>query len=115
MKPAYKHQCRYCAHCVCGDAWWCDLKSEYCHNPKRSNKCAEFLFNEIPADDCSGNRVYKPRKKRISQFVQPKLFDVPTDKQRKERTMASKNEKIADIVREMRVYAKKSKINGGDV
>lgn len=83
MKPEYKHQCRYCAHCVCGDVWWCDLKSEYCTNPKRPNKCAEFLFNEIPADDCSGNRVYKPRKKMEVQFVQPKLFDMPTDKQRK--------------------------------
>ena len=29
--------------------------------------------------------------------------------------MASNNEKIADIVREMRVYAKKSKINGGEI
>ena len=66
------------------------MKSEYCTNPKRPNRCAEFLFNEIPADDCSGNRVYKPRKKRTSQFAQPKLFDIPTDKQ-------SNNETVAEI------------------
>ena len=78
----YSHQCRYCVYCVftMHETWWCDLKSEDCHNPKRPNKCAEFLFNEIPADDCSGNRVYKPRRK--SPFVQDKLFEMPTDKQK---------------------------------
>ena len=29
--------------------------------------------------------------------------------------MANNNETVADIVREMRVYAKKSKINGGEI
>lgn len=29
--------------------------------------------------------------------------------------MASKNETVADIVREMRVYAKNSKVNGGEI
>lgn len=89
MKPEYKHQCRYCAHCFCGDVWRCYEKSEYCHNPTRPNRCTEFLFNEMPADDCSGNRVYKPRKKIEVKINQPKLFDMPTDKQRK----AGKNER----------------------
>ena len=89
MKPEYRHQCRYCSHCVCGDVWWCDEKSEYCHNPKLPNRCSEFLFNEIPADDCSGNRVYTPRKKMLC--TQPKLFDMPTDKRKLENRKGERN------------------------
>lgn len=51
MKPEYKHQCRYCAHCVCGDAWWCDLKSEYCHMAEVRGEClwAEACFGDADA------------------------------------------------------------------
>ena len=80
MTSDYAHQCRYCAHCVCGDIWWCEEKSEGCKHPTRPNRCDKFLFNEIPADDTASGRVYKPRKK--SQFTQLKLFVFPTDKQR---------------------------------
>ena len=48
------------------------------NNPKRPNKCEKFLFTEISADDL--NKVYKPRRK--SPFVQDKLFEMPTDKQK---------------------------------
>jgi hypothetical protein len=91
MKPEYRHQCRYCSHCVCGDVWWCDEKSECCHNPKRPNRCTEFLFNEIPADDCSGNRVYNQRKKKEVKFIQPKLFLMPTDKKKGGQQMSDTN------------------------
>ena len=61
-----------------GGTWWCDELLLDIQNPKRPNKCEKFLFNEIPADDI--NKVYKPRRK--SPFVQNKLFEIPTDKQK---------------------------------
>ena len=76
----YSHQCRYCAYCVftMHETWWCDELLQSLNNPKRPNKCKKFLFNEISADDF--NKVYKPR--RESPFVQDKLFEMPTDKQK---------------------------------
>ena len=76
----YSHQCRYCAYCVFTkhETWWCDELLQSVNNPKRPNKCKKFLFNEISADDF--NKVYKPRRK--SPFVQDKLFEMPTDKQK---------------------------------
>lgn len=76
----YCHQCRYCAYCVytMEENWWCDELDKFVKNPKRPNKCDKFLFNEIAADNL--DKVYKPRKKR--PFVQNKLFDIPTDKQK---------------------------------
>ena len=75
-----RHQCRYCANCVftMDEDWWCDELDKFVKNPKRTNKCEKFLFNEISADDI--NKVYKPRRK--SQFVQDKLFEIQTDKQK---------------------------------
>lgn len=81
-KLQYKHQCRYCSYCVftIEDNYWCDEKNEYISAPKRPNRCKDFLFNEIPADDMSG-KTYKPRKKRNA--TQLLLFDMPTDRQRR--------------------------------
>lgn len=80
-KTKYAHQCRYCAYCVftINDTYRCDEKNEYIAYPKRPNRCASFLFNEIPADNPFG-RPYKPRKKRSE--TQLRLFDFPTDRQR---------------------------------
>lgn len=77
----YKHQCRYCSFCVytLHSTYWCEELDKDIANPKRPNKCKNFLFNEIPADDCTGNKVYKPRK--VSPYKQDKLFNIPTDKQ----------------------------------
>lgn len=86
-KAKYAHQCRYCDYCVftIEDNYWCDEKNEYIAAPKRPNRCKDFLFNEIPADDMSGKhykpRKNKPRKKRNAQ--QLLLFDMPTDLQRR--------------------------------
>lgn len=76
----YRHQCRYCAYCAftMEETWWCDELLQHVKNPKRPNKCQKFLFNEISADDI--NKVYKHRMK--SSFVQDKLFEIPTDKQK---------------------------------
>ena len=82
IRPDYKHQCRYCAYCVftLEETWWCDEKSEDIINPKRPNRCGKFLFNPIPADGPL-DKEYKPRRK--STHTQPRLFDMPTDRQRK--------------------------------
>ena len=87
-KKEYAHQCRYCDYCVftIEDNYWCDEKNEYIDAPKRTNSCKDFLFNEIPADDTSGNKTYKPRKKRnathATHATQLLLFDIPTDRKR---------------------------------
>lgn len=83
MASDYAHQCRYCVYCVVGNIWWCSVTNKGCkYHPTRPNRCDKFLFNEIPADDVLSGRVYRPRKK--SQFKQPKLFCLPTDKKKKE-------------------------------
>lgn len=76
----YRHQCRYCANCVftIEETWWCDELLQDVKDPKHPNKCKKFLFVEISADDPS--MVYKPRRK--SRYVQDKLFEIPTDKQK---------------------------------
>ena len=86
-KKEYAHQCRYCDYCVftIEDNYWCEEKNEYIAAPKRPNRCKDFLFNEIPADDMSGKH-YKPRKKRNATQLNAKqlrLFDMPTDRQRR--------------------------------
>lgn len=87
----YKHQCRYCAHCVvtADDIPICE--NEKVQNQERGdyipykfnkpNKCPYWLFNEIAADFCGDDsKVYKPRKPSL--FKQLKLFNMPTDRQR---------------------------------
>lgn len=85
-KPDYKHQCRYCAYCVftLEETWWCDEKSEDIVKPKRPNRCGKFLFNPIPADGPL-DKEYKPRRR--STHTQPRLFDMPTDRQKKKGEM----------------------------
>lgn len=76
----YKHQCRYCAWCVftINDTYWCDELDKDLHAVRRPNRCKHFLFNEIAADNLE--KAYKPRKRSL--FVQCKLFEIPTDRQR---------------------------------
>ena len=75
-KPgAYAHQCRYCAYCVVTpeETWWCDELSKYIGRPKRPNRCASFLWNDIPADGPL-EKKYTPRRNRKKPGVQGKLF-----------------------------------------
>lgn len=56
---------------------------------KRPNRCPYWLFNEIAADFCGDDRkVYRPRKP--SPYKQPRLFDMPTDKQKARQKARSK-------------------------
>lgn len=78
----YRHQCRYCSWCVdTGASVWCEEREkEFAPSRmRRPNKCKSFVFNPMPADDPFG-REYKPRKR--APFVQDKLFEIPTDRQR---------------------------------
>lgn len=81
-----RHQCRYCAYCVytLEGTWWCDELNKYCERPKRPNCCKTWLFNEIAADDLE--KKFSPRPKKEHRFVQPRLFDMPTDRQRQQQT-----------------------------
>lgn len=84
------HCCRYCCHCVYtpDEIAVCEHDDVQRSFPdgipykfKRPNKCPYFLFNEIAANFFGDYRkVYRPRRK--SPFIQLKLFDFPTDKQR---------------------------------
>lgn len=69
----YAHQCRYCAYCVftMDERWWCDEINRCISAPKRANRCAAFLYNEIPADGPL-EKKYTPRRKKDG--VQGKLF-----------------------------------------
>lgn len=89
---SHRHQCRYCAHCVvtidgiqiCESDDMPPDKERGDGIPypfKRPNRCRHWLFNEIAADfGGNASKVYRPR--RPSPFRQPRLFDMPTDKQR---------------------------------
>lgn len=86
LPGTYPHQCRYCAHCVFTmfNTWWCDEQSEDIHSPMKANKCEKFLFIKYSADanERTGEfHEYRPRRKK--NFTQPRLFEMPTDAQRK--------------------------------
>lgn len=62
-----KQYCRYCNHCINGDAVYCEVlkmtMSE--EKAKRVNRCKEFVFNEIDVFDLE--KRYKPRKTKMKQ------------------------------------------------
>lgn len=62
-----KQYCRYCNHCINGDAVYCEvLKITMSEGKaKRVNNCNEFDFNVIDVFDL-GKR-YKPRKTKMKQ------------------------------------------------
>lgn len=62
-----KQYCRYCNHCINGDAVYCEaLKITISEEKaKRVNHCKEFVFNEIDVFDL--DKRYKPRKKKMKQ------------------------------------------------
>lgn len=79
-----KHSCRYCAHCVdtLQEVFWCDELNKEVSNIGRPNKCKSHCYNKIAADwNGDDTKVYKPRKK--SPYKQMRLFDIPTDKQKR--------------------------------
>ena len=66
-----KQYCRYCAHCVYGDAIYCSKKditmSE--QEAKRMNKCKDFSFCKI--DVFNPEHIYKERK--ISELAKNQI------------------------------------------
>lgn len=67
-----KQYCRYCNHCINGDAVYCEAlnKTMSEEKAKRLNRCKEFVFNEIDVFDLE--KRYKPRKEK--KEIQERLF-----------------------------------------
>ena len=65
-----KQYCRYCCHCHCGDFVYCDIKGKSLteKSAKTTNKCKDFLFNEIDVFyEGDMNKVYRPREPKQKQ------------------------------------------------
>lgn len=56
---AHKY-CRYCAFCICGDAYYCTALDKELYNVKSVVKCSEFALSEL--GDVDTGRQYDPRK-----------------------------------------------------
>lgn len=52
--------CRYCAFCICGDAYYCTAFDKELYNVKRAVNCSEFALSEL--GDVDTGKPYKPRK-----------------------------------------------------
>ena len=66
--------CRYCAHCIYGDALYCAAQNGVMDekSAKQVNKCKDFDFCEIDVFD--HERTYKPRQ--ISELAKNQIkFD----------------------------------------
>lgn len=69
-----KQYCRYCSHCVYGDAVYCEVLNNTMSEKKakRVNKCKHFELNEI--DVFNINKTYKPKQTKKKEAEQTKLF-----------------------------------------
>ena len=69
-----KQYCRYCNHCINGDAVYCEvLKITMSEGKaKRVNNCNEFDFNVIDVFDL--DKRYKPRPRKATKEIQERLF-----------------------------------------
>lgn len=68
-----KQYCRYCAFCCYGDAVYCDKhkKTMSEERAKRTNKCKDFVLNEM--DVFNPEQTYKERKPKKNNEIN--LFD----------------------------------------
>lgn len=56
---AHKY-CRYCAHCICGDAYYCTQFDKVLTNVKSAVSCSEFVLSEL--GDVDTGKQYSPRE-----------------------------------------------------
>lgn len=52
--------CRYCAHCISGDAYYCTEFDKILYNIKSAVNCSAFTLSEL--GDVDTGKPYKPRK-----------------------------------------------------
>ena len=59
-----KQYCRYCTHCCYGDVVFCEINNKTMseEKAKQTNKCKDFIFNEI--DVFNPNKKYKPKEEK---------------------------------------------------
>ncbi len=72
-QSSIKQYCKYCAYMCVGDFNYCEKhnKSYSDSSIKTTNKCKDFVFNEISA--ISGE-IYKPHQEK-KKVDRPTLFD----------------------------------------
>lgn len=56
---AHKY-CRYCAHCICGDAYYCTAFDKVLYNVKSAVNCSGFALSQL--GDVDTGKPYKPRE-----------------------------------------------------
>lgn len=52
--------CRYCAHCICGDAYYCTEFDKVLSNVKSAVSCSKFVLSEL--GDVDTGKQYAPRE-----------------------------------------------------
>lgn len=52
--------CRYCAHCICGDAYYCTEFDKVLNNIKSVVSCSRFVLSEL--GDVDTGKQYTPRE-----------------------------------------------------
>lgn len=56
--------CRYCDHCICGDAYYCTEFDKVLNNVKSAVSCSEFVLSAL--GDVDTGKQYAPREKSVS-------------------------------------------------
>lgn len=56
--------CRYCAFCICGDAYYCTAHNKVLYNVKHTVQCSDFVLSEL--GDIDTGKQYAPRKASVS-------------------------------------------------
>lgn len=52
--------CRYCAHCISGDAYYCTAFDKVLYNIKSAVNCSKFALSQL--GDVDTGKSYKPRE-----------------------------------------------------
>ena len=52
--------CRYCAHCISGDTYYCAGFEKVLHNIKSAVNCSKFVLSTL--GDIDTGKPYKPRE-----------------------------------------------------
>lgn len=55
--------CRYCAHCICGDAYYCTEFDKVLNDVKSAVSCSGFVLSEL--GDVDTGKQYAPRKTSV--------------------------------------------------
>lgn len=52
--------CRYCAFCICGDAYYCTEFDKVLHSVTSATNCQAFILSQL--GDVDSGKQYKPKE-----------------------------------------------------